>query len=59
MPTYTYRCPECMDEDVMTHSMFDTPDTTCDECNVKMRKVFHATPAVFKGEGFYTTDKAT
>lgn len=57
MPTYTYVCPDCAIDETVTHSMFDTTPVVCGDCDVRMRKSFHAPAATFKGEGFYSTDK--
>jgi len=51
MPKYDY---ECLGEEVIVE--FDLPfnheTPRCDVCGVEMRKVFAATPAIFKGRGW-------
>jgi predicted nucleic acid-binding Zn ribbon protein len=51
MPKYDYECPG---EEVIVE--FDLPfnheTPRCDVCGVEMRKVFAATPAIFKGRGW-------
>lgn len=59
MPLYTYKCPSCAQQRLVTKSMFDTAIEFCDDCEVEMRKVFGVAKPIFKGEGFYTTDKFT
>ena len=55
MPTYQYRC-SCGATRELVHSMSDEPVIQCYMCEEHMSKSFFATPAVFKGRGFYKTD---
>ena len=59
MPTYQYRCTECFDELEVVQKFTDNALTTCPECSGDLRKVFNAVGVVFKGSGFYATDKRT
>ena len=56
MPTYEYACLKCNHE-YEKREGFDAPATQkCPKCRGRARRVFHATPIVFKGSGFYVTD---
>ena len=53
MPNYDYKCPECGQTEVIHHSIQDSDNSYhCPECDWVMKKVFSATPAVFKGQGW-------
>ena len=58
MPRYDYRCQLCGWDMEVRHGFdfqFDN-DLTCPLCGGMITKVIGATPAVFKGSGFYKTD---
>lgn len=57
MPAYNYKCIECWMVEVFTHSMFENLEPTCTECGGEMRRSYTAPATVFKGDGFYSTDK--
>jgi predicted nucleic acid-binding Zn ribbon protein len=66
MPTYIYRCDECIIrtrgncEDVEhTHSIHDNPEYICGRCGNQLRRVPQAVGVVLKGAGFYKNDTAT
>jgi putative FmdB family regulatory protein len=59
MPTYVYRCARCEEEFDVFQSFSDKELTTHDGCGGDLRKVFHPSPIVFKGSGFYKTDSRT
>jgi putative FmdB family regulatory protein len=51
MPKYDY---ECAGEEVIVEFdlAFDHEPPACTTCGAKMRRVFTATPAIFKGRGW-------
>jgi putative FmdB family regulatory protein len=57
MPMYDYKCSKCGITNELHHGWYDKPTVLCTYCNEPMSKVIAATPAVFKGKGFYSTDK--
>ena len=56
MPTYQYACTECGHAFEQFQSFSDDALTHCPVCDGRLRKVFNAVGAVFKGSGFYRTD---
>ena len=57
MPRYDYKCSGCGWEIEVKHSFdFKFDGLTCPLCSARVTKVIGATPAVFKGSGFYKTD---
>jgi putative FmdB family regulatory protein len=58
MPTYEYKCKECEHSFEAFQSMKDEPLSTCPECGGAVRRVLSGGAGViFKGQGFYVTDK--
>jgi len=58
MPTYEYECRECSHNFEVFQSMSDEPLKTCPECGKEIRRlIFGGTGVIFKGSGFYVTDK--
>jgi putative FmdB family regulatory protein len=57
MPMYDYKCPKCGVINELNHNWHARPMVLCTYCNEPMLKIIAATPAVFKGKGFYSTDK--
>lgn len=57
MPTYEYACKACDQHVEVVQSFTDDPLTTCDACGGSLRKVIHASGILFKGSGFYSTDR--
>ena len=56
MPRYDNRCP-CGAEFESTQPMADPPGADCPACGARAeRLITSATPAVFRGSGFYETD---
>lgn len=52
-PSYDFRCPNCSTSIEVKRSLDEsTVAPTCGDCLVAMEKVFHATPAIFKGTGW-------
>ncbi len=59
MPVYTYRCENCGHEFDRQQSFEDSPLKVCPECRKHtLHKVYRAAGVVFKGSGFYVTDKS-
>lgn len=51
MPKYDYECAG--EEVIMEFDLaFDHEPPACTTCGAKMRRVFTATPAIFKGRGW-------
>ena len=58
MPTYEYECKECKHSFDAFQSMKDEPLKTCPKCSKELRrKINGGTGVIFKGAGFYVTDK--
>jgi len=59
MPTYEYECKKCGYNFEMFQSMSDEPLKTCAKCGGEVRRlIFGGAGVIFKGSGFYVTDKA-
>ena len=56
MPIYEYECGHCSYRFEMKQGFDEEPQTMCPQCQGRARRVFHSTPVIFKGSGFYTTD---
>jgi putative FmdB family regulatory protein len=52
MPIYEYRCDKCDKTRELVASIVQKYEVTCDNCDVPMWRVWHPTPAIFKGEGW-------
>lgn len=57
MPTYEYVCKTCGESLEVFQSFSDKPLKKHKGCGGELQKVFHARGIVFKGSGFYATDK--
>ncbi|MDR0486870.1 MAG: zinc ribbon domain-containing protein [Treponema sp.] len=58
MPTYEYECKSCGHSFETFQSMNDQPLKDCPECGREIRRlIFGGTGVIFKGSGFYVTDK--
>ena len=57
MPTYEYVCKACGESFEVFQSFSEKPLKKHLACGGKLQKVFHARGIVFKGSGFYATDK--
>lgn len=57
MPTYEYVCKTCGGSLEVFQSFSDKPLKKHKGCGGDLQKVFHARGIVFKGSGFYATDK--
>jgi putative FmdB family regulatory protein len=58
MPTYEYECKECSYNFEVFQSMSDEPLKICPKCGKEIRRlIFGGAGVIFKGSGFYITDK--
>ena len=55
MPVYLYNCVKCGDMEIEHSIKADKPQ--CPNCKKELSKRYYATPAIFTGTGFYSTDK--
>jgi len=59
MPTYEYECKSCGHGFEFFQSMKDEPLKTCPDCGKEVRRLINGgTGVIFKGGGFYVTDKS-
>ncbi|OGO06870.1 MAG: FmdB family transcriptional regulator, partial [Chloroflexi bacterium RBG_13_57_8] len=56
MPIYEYECIHCQHRFEVRQGFTDKPQAKCPKCKEKARRIFHPTPIIFKGSGFYVTD---
>jgi putative FmdB family regulatory protein len=56
MPLYEYECNDCQHRFEIRQGFHDKPLAECPKCKAPSRRVFHPTPIIFKGSGFYVTD---
>ena len=56
MPIYEYECGHCRFRFEMKQGFDEEPEVMCPQCQGRARRVFHSTPVIFKGSGFYVTD---
>jgi len=58
MPTYEYECKSCSHGFEVFQSMSDPPIKECPKCGKEVRRlILGGTGVIFKGSGFYVTDK--
>jgi putative FmdB family regulatory protein len=58
MPTYEYECKSCGHHFDVFQNIKDDPIKTCPECGKEVRRIINGgTGVIFKGGGFYVTDK--
>lgn len=58
MPTYEYECKSCGHSFDVFQNMKDEPLKSCPECGKELRRLINGgTGVIFKGGGFYITDK--
>lgn len=59
MPFYVYECPNCRSQTEVWQRYTDDALELCPEClEQQLRKVWQPVSVVYKGAGFYATDKA-
>ena len=56
MPTYEYKCTQCENQFDLWQSVGEAPPA-CPQCESSTKKVFRPVSVIFKGSGFYVTDK--
>ena len=56
MPIYEYECTQCQHRFELRQGFHDKPRAECPQCKKKAKRVFHPSPIIFKGSGFYVTD---
>jgi putative FmdB family regulatory protein len=57
MRTYTYKCKLCSYIYEYRMNVDDSPPR-CEKCDGESRRVITLTPVVYRGKGFYNTDKS-
>jgi putative FmdB family regulatory protein len=58
MPTYGYECRSCGHSFDVFQSMSEEPLKSCPECGKEIRRLINGgTGVIFKGGGFYVTDR--
>ncbi|MDR0389971.1 MAG: zinc ribbon domain-containing protein [Spirochaetaceae bacterium] len=58
MPTYGYECKSCGHTFDVFQSMSDEPLKICPQCGKELRRLINGgTGVIFKGSGFYVTDR--
>lgn len=56
MPNYEFQCRKCSDIKQCYRNVDDRNKLPeCKECGILMDRIWQATPAHFKGSGFYST----
>ena len=59
MPTYEYECKSCRHTFDAFQSIKDEPLKICPKCNQELRRLINGgTGVIFKGSGYYVTDKS-
>jgi len=59
MPTYEYECKKCGCNFEVFQAMSDEPLKTCTKCGSEVRRLIcGGAGVIFKGSGFYVTDKS-
>ena len=58
MPTYEYECKSCFHTFEAFQAMSDEPIKICPQCGREVRRlIYGGAGVIFKGSGFYVTDK--
>ena len=58
MPTYEYECKKCRHTFEVFQAMSDEPIKKCPKCGKQVRRLISGgIGVIFKGSGFYVTDK--
>ena len=58
MPIYEYECEKCSLRFELKRRFGENSGTSCPRCQEEARRIFSPVPIIFKGSGFYVTDKA-
>ncbi len=56
MPTYVYRCRDCLEDIEVIQRFSDDPLTICPHCGGALKRLLFPPAIVFKGSGWYSTD---
>lgn len=57
MRFYDYRCEKCNEIETIQCDIKNIPDhIVCKSCGGSMRKLLVSAPAIYKCDGFYSTD---
>ena len=56
MPIYEYECTSCCFNFEQRQSFDAESRSDCPRCQNQARRIFHPSPIIFKGSGFYVTD---
>ena len=57
MPLYDYLCQSCSHKFELRQSFQDDAVASCPECGAESSRQFSAPQVIYKGSGFYTTDR--
>ncbi|MCD6300003.1 MAG: hypothetical protein J7L78_02390 [Dehalococcoidales bacterium] len=57
MPIYEYECERCSFRFEVRKRFGEDGATSCPKCQGEARRLFSPVPIIFKGSGFYVTDK--
>jgi len=57
MPTYEYKCSNCLFVFDLRRSMKDDSSVVCPKCGSPVKQIFSSVPVLFKGGGFYSTER--
>lgn len=58
MASYEYFCDQCKASMIENRSISDPePTHVCKECDNEMKRIYSMAAPVFKGSGFYRTDR--
>lgn len=59
MAYYDFKCDQCNKKFTIEQPMSDPLPKDCPKCSAKnsLHQIYHSTPIVFHGEGYYCTDK--
>jgi putative FmdB family regulatory protein len=58
MPIYEYECKSCSLRFELTRRFGENSGASCPQCQGEALRLFSPVPIIFKGPGFYVTDKA-
>ena len=56
MPIYEYECGHCCSRFEIRQGFEEEPVAMCPQCHERASRVFHPSPVIFRGSGFYITD---
>lgn len=57
MPTYEFECKKCNRRfDMVIPFMDGLTDKFCPYCGGESKRIYFATPTIYKTKGFYSTD---